>query len=68
MSVEMYKLTGHAFQNTCVYMTDITKWKNKSPIIHISRDALIFTTQADYLEIYSACFEVRKDYNKWQDL
>ena len=28
----------------------------------------MFTTQADCLEIYSACFEVTKNYGKWQDL
>ena len=28
----------------------------------------MFIKQADYLEIYSACFEVTKDYGKCQDL
>ena len=59
--IEMY--TGHAFQNAHVYMSDITRCKKKFPIMHISRDALIFRTQVDYLEIHSACFEVTKDYD-----
>ena len=58
----------NAFQNAHVYMSDITRCKNKYPIIHISRDALMFTTQAEYLEINSGCFEVSNDYGKWQDL
>ena len=49
-------------------MLAITGCKNKSSIIHISRYALMFRNQADYLQIYSACFEVTKDYGKWQDL
>ena len=46
-----------SFQNAHVYMSDIIGYKYKSPTIHISRDALMFTTLADNLQIYSACFE-----------
>ena len=58
----------HAFQNAHVNMSDITRCKNKSSIIHISRSALKFTNLADYLQIYSANFEVTTPYCKWQDL
>ena len=38
------------------------------PIIHIRRYALMFTKQADYLDIYSASFKVTIGYGKWQDV
>ena len=43
-----------------IYMSDITGCKNKSSIIHISGYALMLINQANYLEIYSACFGVTK--------
>ena len=59
---------GKTFQSAYVYMSDITRCKNKSSIFHITRDALMLTNLADYLQIYSVCFEVTQDYGKWQDL
>ena len=37
-------------------------------IILISRDALMFTSLVDYLQIYSACFDVTRLYDKCQGL
>ena len=49
-------------------MSDINGYKNKSSNIHIHRYALMFIKHADYLNIYSAFFEVTKYCGKWQDL
>ena len=62
----MYRVT--TFENACVYMSDINRCKDKAEIIHVSRYAVMFIKQADYLDIYSTSFEVTKDYGKCQDV
>ena len=61
MSVRMY--ADITFSNPRIIWAIVPDTLNPQ-IIHVNRGALMFTTLADDLQIYSACFEVTKDYNK----